>query len=431
MRQTTILIGCLSLALAGCVPTKWITRSETDTYTITSRDTTYRESVTNVPGARSSIVATQSRKTEVSARTSSNDSTVTRDYPNFLRAGVIELAAIYPSGPTGPGGGLFGTYTTANYQSGSYDWTTHSELLRVGTFERHLRWFNDAPNWTLGWSLFERWAMDDSSNHTFTSILANLYIRRRIYLRDQIPYIIFSPYLGGSLTPSLYVNAGGEFHIGSFGGLNIRAYAGIISGLSTTGQTENGTFPYFAVGLSALDFTNRYEETQKEWKYYVRTTIDVTGLDASGGLPSFGELRFASAQFPLPIGNHHLWAGTSLVDFFSLGRDNTGLGVLPVMAGYRQFLGSDGAIIEPMLEAGYYPSTYVNAAVRLKLAMGNGYALGGVAGYATGVPGPFVSPFVPTTFGGGYIGVTLSLGSWSFTPEKVQELRAQEIPSTM
>ncbi len=430
----------LALALAGCSFSQWINRTETDTFTITDRDTTVIETVRNVPGETpdTSRVETSSRKIRDYSHTNSFDSVAKRDYPNFLRLGLLEVASLYSAGRGNSASGMFGAYAAGDDdQSRSILW--RSELVRVAPIEVRLRWFDDAPNWTLGWSAFEHWAMDDSISHSFVSIAGcNYYVRRRFYLRDQIPYVIFNPYLGVSAFPSAYVNLGGELHVGSLGGLNLRAYAGLISGFLWLDPSWGGTYPYFGIGVSALDFTNRFEETEREWKYYTRSTIDACVLDVASNYSSWSQARFASVQFPLPIGNYHLWVGTSLVDYMSFftrtsGGSMTdlseGLGVLPISVGYRQYLGSDAFMIEPFVEGSYYPSGFFNLGARLKIVASEGFSIGGLVGFASGSPGNF-KPQEPS-FSGVYWGLSLSLADWNNTPEKIRDLRANEIPSTI
>lgn len=436
--QSLILVLMLSAMVSSCSLTKWITRTEKDTYTVTHRDTTVIERVRNVPGTTkdTSHVAPNSRTVEYLPHPYTADSVEVRDYPNFLRLGLFEVAGIYAGG-SGPGGGLLGAYQIGNDNS---DFLNKSEMIRIAPLEIRLRWFNDAPNWTFGTSVFEHWAMDDaphhntsygtSSEHSFASYVGmNQYVRRRFYIRDEIPYVIVQPFLGISEFPSAYVNLGGELHVGSLGGLNLRAYAGLISGFDWAFPSVGGTFPYFAVGVSALDYTNRLEETMREWKDYTRTTINTCLVDLSLGSSKWGQAHFASVQFPLPFGNYHVWLGTSMMDYLQFDTSRTALGILPISAGYRQYLGSDW-MLEPYVEASYYPSTFANAALRIKALAGASFSIGGVVGFAAGSPGAFGSA-TNSSFSGPYFGVTIFAGDWNFTPERIRDLRAHEIPSTL
>ncbi len=461
--------------LTGCALEKEIrkplTRTETDFYTLTERDTTVHDRVQNVPGAssESTLVATTSRSQSRKSYTTTWDSTADRQYPNFLRAGGLEVAGLLGSSSlNGAATGIFGLYSLFTSDqvndTGSF-WHGHGpqskesgitkgELVRFMPVEYRLRWFDDAPNWTLGWSLAEYLTPDeDRAHHALVSIGTNMYVRRRFFIRDQIPYMIFSPFLGASVYPSAYVNLGGELLLGSLAGLNARAYAGLASGFSWSDPMMGSTFPYFGLGVSVMDFTNRVEETEHEWKDYVNTGInfniiegsliksgssDVTIFSDSTIAFGGGQLKFASVEIPLPFANYHFWAGTSLLNWLSFGFHEQSMSVLPLRVGYRQYVFTESLMLEPFLELNYYPSTVFNIGARLKLDSRGGAGIGLTAGYASGSPGAFsptvfnsAAPPVGSSFGTAYLGVTLFLGDWNFTPEFVRESRTKEIPSTM
>src|SRR5665213_2504550 len=242
---TCILVAALAAGLAGCIShvESPITRTETDYYTITDRDTTVSETARNVPGssADNGVVFPSSRETYINRHTLSHDSTYDRKYPNFLRFGGIETAGLIGSSSTnGLGPGLFGIFAlfdnnqflatssgqqvfgtiyrppdSLHPQNTNGNQVFKGELIRFMPYEYRLRWFNDAPNWTIGWSAIELLAPDENRDHWLTSYAANVYLRRRIFLRDQIPYLIFSPFFGVSVFPSGYINLGGELQFGS------------------------------------------------------------------------------------------------------------------------------------------------------------------------------------------------------------------------
>src|SRR5438067_851865 len=105
-------LACLSLLCGSCSLSQWITRTETDMYTVTHRDTTVIENVRNLPGATedTSRVAPRSRQIERYTGSFSFDSVPKRDYPNFLRIGLLEVAALYSPGRNNSASGLFGAY---------------------------------------------------------------------------------------------------------------------------------------------------------------------------------------------------------------------------------------------------------------------------------------------------------------------------------
>ncbi len=458
------LCGLFAPSVSGCFShvENPITRTETDYYTITDRDTTVHETVRNVPGSSedNGVVFPSSRETYIDRHTLSHDSTHDRNYPNFLRAGGIEFAGLIgSSGANGLGPGMFGLYSlfsSNNYQNPGTLWNPGTnpspqifkgELLRIMPYEYRLRWFNDAPNWTVGWSAFELLAPDENRNDWLTSYATNIYIRRRIFLRDRIPYIIFDPFLGISAFPSAYVNLGGELQLGSLAGFNLRAYAGLASGFQWTTPGNMETFPYFALGVSALDFTNKVEETEHQWKDYTHTAIQTNILEISllrtsqsylsiwsdSTIPfNAAQIKFANAELPLPFGNDHFWAGTSLINWMGFGFDKQGLGVLPLRAGYRAYLFGPELMFEPFVELNYYPSTIFNIGARLKLNTHTNQNIGITLGYATGSPGDFAPQVfnsggvASTSFSTAYIGVSVFLGDWNETPEKVMADRARE-----
>ncbi|HWF44712.1 MAG TPA: hypothetical protein VG537_08720 [Candidatus Kapabacteria bacterium] len=461
------LIGAfasLSMLLSGCA----ITRTETDYYTITDRDTTFHETVRNVPGSTgdNGVVFPSSKVTEADRTTLSHDSTYDRKYPNFLRAGGIETAGfIGSSSLNGLGTGLFGIYdmfTAGQFTGNGTFWhpldptqpsttTNHlfkGELIRLAPFEYRLRWFNDAPNWTVGWSAFELLAADENRNNWLTSVGLNAYLRRRFFIRDRIPYIIFAPFLGASAYPSAYVNLGAELQLGSLAGLNLRAYAGLASGFTWGSGVPSTTFPYLGLGVSVLDFTNRVEETEREWKYYVHSGININifegslfkitqnylGVWSDSTIPFQGaQIKIGSVEIPLPFANYHFWAGTSLLNWMPLGFAQQGFGILPVRVGYRQYIIAEDLMLEPFFEYNYYPSSFINAGARLKLDTYTGENIGITLGYASGNPGNFAPQAFNTAgassllnFSTAYLGVTVYLGDWNWSPEKIRALRASE-----
>jgi hypothetical protein len=467
----------LSMALlSGCLPSlvdNPITRTETDYYTITDRDTTIHETVRNTPGQNNGVVFPSSRETDIDRNTLSHDSTHDRPYPNFLRAGGLETVGLLtPTSLNGLGPGLFGVFALANSNqflatdSGGPVYGTlyrptdslhpkntngnqffKGEIIRVLPYEYWLRWFNDAPNWTLGWSALEIIAKDEDRSHWFTSIATNLYLRRRFILNGDIPYLIFAPYAGMSIYPSTYLNLGCELQFGSIAGLNLRAYAGWAGGFNALNSSLSDKaafgFPYCGLGMSVLDFTNLPQETEREWKYYTHTGINVNILELSLFSTSSGdtsiwqnssipfnaaEVKLANVEIPLPFGNYHFWAGTSLINWMAMGFVNQGVGILPLRVGYRQYIFAEDLMFEPFLEYNYYPSSILNIGARLKLDTWTHENIGITFGYINGSPGSF-SPQLFNTQGvtvsrninTAYLGISIFLGDWNKTPETIRE----------
>jgi hypothetical protein len=357
----------------------------------------------------------------------------------------------------GLGAGLFGLFGIASTDSNHSLFQAQSDesrpnslfkgrLFRLFPYEYRLRWFDDAPNWTYGGSLYENLAQDQ--HHSLYSFGANIYARRRIYLRQQIPYLIFAPYIGASLIPSAYVNAGGELQFGSYGGFNLRAYAGFATGFTWT-KEGTITFPYFGLGMSAFDFTNRVEETEHEWKDYLHSAIEVEGLEASmikskSYISLFDSsaanwpfqaitVRALTAHFPLPISDGHFWAGTSLANYVGLGFAEQGLAFLPVRVGYRYYLFPPDLMAEPYLEYNFYPSHWLNVGARVKLNTFTGISI--LGGYITGSSGDFRPTALNTAgspiggdFGTAYIGVAVALYDRLYIPEQIEEMHRHELP---
>ncbi len=466
-----IIIGQL---VTGCA----ITRTETDYYTKTTRDSTYQEQVQNVPGSTddNGAVFPSSRTTIVRRQSMSHDSSYDRRYPSFLRMGGIELAGLMGTSSTnGLGTGLLGIYSlfripdadTAKgninlsgtlFQPSDSGKQAHSSsifkglLLRMMPYEYRLRWFDDAPNWTLGSSLFEMLAKDEVTGDRLTSIGANIYLRRRFFIRDRIPYVIATPYFGLSLFPSIYANLGGELQLGSFGGFNLRGYVGYATGFTpnltgSSSPAKSVSFPYIGLGVSALDFTNRPEETEREWKEYVHSAVevkvlDITFINALAGYPNILDstqvklpitglgLQLATAHFPLPIFNEHIWVGTSLINWMAFGFQQFGFSVLPIRAGYRQYIIAEDMSLEPFIEYNYYPSQFLNLGARLRLDTFSGFTFSLLAGYASGGSGDFLPTVIYSngsdkvgTFATGYLGLSIGISDHLLRPEAVRALR--------
>lgn len=457
MRRSPAL-SLLVLGVAVLFGSCAVTRTETDYYTITDRDTTVAERVRNVPGQENGVIYPSSKVTELHRDFITHDSTYDRTYPAFLRLGGVEFAGLMGSSSAkGLGSGIFGIYTLFTTDSGLGLFQPRQDSLRSNSvfkgrlfrfvpYEYRLRWFDDAPNWTYGGSLFESLAPDE--HRGLYSIAANIYARRRIFLRQQIPYLIFAPFIGASLVPSAYVNAGGELQFGSFGGYNLRAYAGFASGF-TWGTPGTITFPYFGLGVSAFDFTNRVEETEHEWKEYVHSAVEVEGVEAAllksksylslldtsySNLPFQAlTVRVLTAHYPLPFADHHFWAGTSLINYVGLGFTEQGIGILPVRVGYRHYLFGNDMMAEPYLEYNYYPSHWLNVGARVKLNTFAGISI--LAGYVTGASGDFlptvlntVSSPVGSDFSTAYLGIAVALFDRLYSPEQIEEMHRHELP---
>lgn len=413
MKKEFLIFIFLSALISSCS----ISRTERDVYTITIRDTTTLEEQKNAPGKRDNGVVYPSSRVFESERTiTQRDSLVERYYPDFIRAGVFESVSFFFSGKSerALGNGLFGIFPDLNSFKESYkgdpNATFKGGLYRFGVYERRLRWFRDAKNWTYGTSALELIAPDARIEKTLASFFP-IYIRKRYYLREEIPYIAFTPAFGIGYYPSQYVNISGSIDVGSIGGLNLRAYLGLAAGanLSSTpmirlsdqkDESQTSFFPYFGLGISFLDFHNKVQETDVEWKDYEHSSWDIgfiqaallsTGADSSFLAPP-GEktilsgflIKLLNADIALPVLNNGFFAGTSLFNFMVFGENQWGAGVLPIRLGYWHTLIADELSIEPFFEYNYYPSSFINLAAKLNLRINSSLNASIHLGYANG-----------------------------------------------
>lgn len=444
-----------STLLAGCFS---YTRTETDVYTVTQRDTTIRENVRNVPGERDNgTIYPSTRTVEITRNYVNRDSIVNRYYPAFLRLGGFETAGFVGTGGStkGSGNGLFGLYDalTGKHPDSSKIFTGY--MYRLMPYEIRMRVFEDDPNWTLGTAAYEIFINQrDSSaaleaNESLSGVLP-LYVRKRFFLREKPPYIMVVPFFGLGLLPSQYVNFGATLDIGSIGGFNARAYAGYVAGSKFTFKDPQAktsaevSFPYFGLGVSALDFVNKTEELYIEWKDHDHNAIEVSvaNLDLVysttdsarlfgskklevGSFPTGLTLRLASANVPIPIADHHFFVGTSLANIMAYSLEEVAIGFLPIRIGYRKPLMGDALNLEPFAEYNYYPSSAFQVGVRASLKLYDWTQLELVAAYATGSPNlDVLSGFEELKsvgdFSTFYLGVGLGLGDVFHTVEEVE-----------
>lgn len=465
-RYIIALAAVASAALAGCFS---ITRVETDLYTITHRDTTIRETLNNVPGERDNgTIYPSTRGVEITRNYITRDSTVERYYPAFLRYGGVEVAGFLAPGSssTGDGNGLFGLYDLLSAKEPDGSKIFGAYMYRLMPFEAQLRAFNDAPDWTLGTAAYERFILqrdslpDIASDESLAGVLP-VYVRKRFFFREEPPYIMVVPFIGLSLFPSQYVNLGATFDVGSYGGFNLRAYAGFVAGttLALVDPDNEGNqdvrFPYFGLGVSALDFVNRTEELFIEWKDHDHSAIEVSALnldlvystsknvgsllrdyprisntfpprfDSSTSFPSGVILRFASANYPLPFADGHFFVGTSLFNFLGLSREEISYGFLPIRAGYRFNLIAPDLALEPFMELNYHPYTSFHLGARASLKIYDWARMSITAGYVNGsandnITDSFDDLETSTGFSTVYLGVGLGLGDVFHTVEEVR-----------
>ena len=452
-----LLALVFSLQFWGC---QSYSRTETDIYTISELDTTTSYIDKNAPGNRDNgIIYSSSRTVESKRDLIQRDSTVIREYPNFIRLGLFESVGLIGSGGEFAAGmGLFGTFPDfenlrTTYRGGSGK-VFSGGLYRFGIAEWRLRWFRDNPDWTVGTSGLEIIMPDARTEYALASI-APLYLRKRWFLREQIPYIAITAHTGIGWYPSQYLNLAASIDVGSIGGLNVRAYLGLAAGnnpksspqvemspefTASTAKAVTSVFPYFGIGISTLDFLNRVPELYREWKDHEHSSWDI-GLGQlillNSGAASINNndsssiltgliIRIANASVALPLLDWKLYGGTSLINFVVLGNEEWGLGILPLRLGLWQTVIMDELSVEPFIEYNYYPSEILHLGGRLNLRVTEGINLGLALGYVSGsTVGKFGSDMMrqlgsPLKFSRPYIGLSIGVFDRIFFPEHLR-----------
>lgn len=452
-----LAIGALfTIYLNSCV-----TRTEIDTYTISDLDTTYIYHVRNAPENEDrGVVFPSSKVVDYQRNLIQHDSIVERYYPAFIRLGLFESVGIFGGDSDySIGTGILGVFPDfgkldVNYR-GESGRLVPGGIYRLGIVEKRLRWFRDSPNWTIGTNAFEIIMPDARLEKSLLSI-APLYLRKRWYLSEKIPYLSLAASLGLGYFPSQYINLSGSIELGSIGGLNLRAYIGAATGfnMENSALIENSdyansavstTIPYAGLGVSVLDFHNLVPETEREWKDHEHSSWEV-GLVQLGMLTSTSEtsafvddskpeeipffkgwfLRVANSKIALPIFDHKLYAGTSLVNLFVLGKNEWGFSVLPIRLGYWQTLIEDELTVEPFLELSYYPTYYFQLGSRVNLRISEMFNLSLEGGYINGGNTNETDLFMQNSYGLNskyskfYFGLVFNIADRIFYPQHLR-----------
>lgn len=422
------LLAAILFSSCTSVIKKQLTRIEEDRFTITVNDTTVEKIINNPPGPRDNGIIFPSPTTKVITHTKTQyDSTSERYYPNFIRAGLFEgVGLLGTSSPSeGFGSGLFGVFGIFDPEFGSIkrgetrDVLFTGGLYRFGIFEWRLRWFRDAKHWTVGTSAVEMIVPEVDNAKSLVSIFP-IYIRKRFYLSESIPYIAITPAFGFGYFPSQYGNASVSLDFGSIGGLNFRIYAGLAAGinlanssLNSTSASVSSTIPYIGLGTSVLDFLNKPEELDIEWKDHEHSSwsvgllsfsINMSSADTSlfgytqptarnrnaqqaqTGLFNGFSVRIAPVTLSLPFIDKRVFIGTSLLHLGFFGAKEFAMSVFPLRAGYWHTLIQDDLILEPSVEYNYYPSRVLNVSAALKLGVNEYVNLHLTGGVVTGNP---------------------------------------------
>lgn len=422
MRFYILLLGLIFLA--SCSYKDNYTRVEKDHYTITTLDTTYNHHNPNSPdNDLNGVISPSSKEIIATNRINQYDSIVKREYPDFIRLGLFESIGIFGgNSESGLNGGLFGVYldptqilseTYRGQDKGSF---LTGGIYRFGIVEKRLRWFEDAKDWTYGFTLGE-FIFPDAELENALIGLGVFNITKRWYFKTDIPYFSLGVRTGVSLYPSLYGKAEGFAELGSIGGLNLRAYLGVAGGVNNdyAPMIQNNEFAtgstspvvvYGGLGVSLFDFINIVPETYEEWKdmkhsawnlsvaevgflktnsestYFTQTNTDTTKSPVINGF----SLKLLTANISIPQIDERLYLGTSLLNLQMFGGLEGGMGILPVRVGWWQMLLKDELILDPFIEYNYFPSRYYNLGVKITLIippLGNtNFSL--IAGYASG-----------------------------------------------
>jgi hypothetical protein len=413
MKNLIILLFLSAIVLSGCK--NLMTRTEEDVFTITVMDTTNLYEQKNAPGNHDNGVIFPSSRTITSKRVLvQKDSLVERRYPDFIRLGLFESVGIIGGqSDSALGTGLFGLFPDFSKLSRDYRGESHlfsGGIYRVMTGEWRMRWFGDAKNWTLGTSLWEEIVPDAHFERHFGSLLP-VYVRKRWYLSDKIPYLCLTGALGIGYFPSQYLNASVSLDFGSIGGFNMRAYGGFAAAYNGKGNffvrnspnpnvSQMVILPYLGLGVSFLDFHNTVDETYVEWKDHehsawnvgfaqfsmLYTTAD-TALGSDGTSKSFIKgmmLRVLNTSLALPFANNRFYAGVSLANLLVMGQNSWGMAIMPLRVGYWALLLPHELSTEPFLEFGIYPTTYFHIGNRLNLKFSDMLNIGLVLGYVHG-----------------------------------------------
>ncbi len=465
--RVLLILAVSALILSSC--SSLHTRTETDIYTIADVDTLRSYDALNAPGNRDNGVVYPSSTREEQVRDiTMRDSIVERNYPDFIRLGLFEGVGLFGGdGDYAMGSGIFGVHPELGNLTdgfrGNSDALVPGGLYRLGIAEYRLRWFRDAKNWTIGTSAFEAIVPDARGEKILASILP-IYLRKRYYLDEDIPYLAITPALGIGLYPSIYVNTSVSLDLGSIGGLNLRAYIGYAFGMNPTytpqisgndyaSEAQNVSFPYAGLGVSVLDFLNLPKETETEWKDHKHSSweiglLDITLLSSNTDESIFAStpsnkfqqqtaekdnmlisgmiFKLATAKVALPYLDYHLYAGTSLFNLVALGKDAFGTGILPLRVGYWHTLLNDELIAEPFIEYSYLPSQMLHIGAEFKLRLAEKFSIKLALGYVNGSTSTSIDDFynsdwgVSADFSGVYAGIGFSILDRLFYSEELR-----------
>lgn len=440
--------GCSTFSLRAI-----LTRTEQDAYTITVRDTTQQIEYRNAPGERG-IIYPSDRTITSTRRVEQYDSTTERHYPNFIRFGVFETVGLLATAPSdrGIGGGIFGIYLDPNEAFSSQIRPKSAlftgSLYRFGILELPLYWFDDAPTWSVGTSLGEIFQLDANNERAVVGAFP-LYIRKRFYLRQEIPYFSLTAAAGFGFLPSQYLNFSASLDVGSIGGLNLRTYGGLLIARSI--EQQSFVQPYLGLGASVLDFLNHPRELHRQWNahehsswnigvFRITSFLLVSGNTTKPQQPSIGfQLQAAPTTIALPVADNRICAGVDLFNVVFAFRQQQavqdavgfGYGVLPLRLGYWLPFGDSRLALESFAMYSYFPHTMWQLAATLHVGALEWLPVGISVGYisSTGftVNRGTIWDVVDATILGfdiAYLGISIGIAEELFRPSQLRYNRA-------
>lgn len=450
-----VAMGVVVIVLEGCSPASLrpiLSKTEKDTYTLTQLDTARTIEFSNAPGERG-IVYPSNRVIKTERSLNQYDSTIERIFPNFIRFGVFESVGLIATGPSdrAVGGGIFGIYIDPNEAFSNIAPKTAlftGSIYRYVTLEYPLYWFDELPTWSIGSSLVEIFQLEASNERAIVGAFP-LYIRKRHFVREEIPYVCITGAAGFGFLPSQYLNLSGSLDIGSLGGLNLRTYAGLLIGRSIKQQST--IQPYLGFGVSLLDFHNHPRELRQQWKDHAHSSWDIglvrlipflllTGGDTAAQRPSIGfQLSVMPTTVAMPIGDHRICVGTELLNMVFAFRQKQqfedaagfGYGILPLRVGYWIPIRNGAIAFEPMAMYSYFPHSMWQFATRLHINALDWLPLGIEIGYiaSTGfrISGGPIADILGQNIlalNVGYFGISIGIAEELFRPDELRYYRA-------
>jgi hypothetical protein len=397
-----------------------LNRSENDIYKVTLKDSlyVYNSPDKNEMDAKGVLAPIQSR--EVHSRSEiSYDSVESRHYPAFIRAGLFESIGLINGSSNGIGSGLFGVYPELKKLSLTYRGEKGKifggGIYRLGILEYRLRWFEDSPNWTIG-TMGAEFILPNSKAEDMLMSYFPIYLKKRYFLKETLPYVCISASGGIGIYPSNYVNLSGSLDVGSYGGLNLRAYLGIVMGYNSinTPQILNNDFvstaqtivaPYFGLGVGVFDFLNTLKDYETEWKNQKHSAWNVglisfgvnmfNGKDSNAIFSGYS-LEIAKSHIIVPFADNRFTAGTSLISLVSLKESKQIFaGLLPIEISYWKPLIANSLIARPFVKLNYYPSTVAEMGLAIQIRLNEMFTMNAKLEYAVGTTGDFGADLSP------------------------------------